>query len=377
MDSSQNHSESQDIKIPQAPDAELAILGALLLNGAIPESVRQRLKPSQFFVRSNRKMYEAELALDARGVALDPVQLCEELRKAGEIDEIGGYAYVSTLTDRAIRGDLDGHVALVIDAAEKRHLWTACMEGARAANNGHTPAEIRKILREAVGNAGEEPKDAKIDDLVVSWADFDAEQFPQGERIAFAAERGEIALLNALPNAGKTTLALIIALCLAIGRRFLPLVTEEKQRRVLYIDGETRRARLQRDLRTMTKDFSRKEAMAVGQNLQIICEAEILGESLALTRTDHLLQLSNDALRVKPDFIVIDTLASLCPVFNENDNAEQTRKVWRPLQKLARDCDAAILVLHHVGKRNEDSQTPERVYGGRGASASGGAARAV
>src|SRR5262249_27643798 len=47
------------------------------------------------------------------------------------------------------------------------------------------------------------------------------------------------------------------------------------------------------------------------------------------------------------------------------------------LQKLARDCDAAILVLHHVGKRSEDSQAPERVYRGRGASASGGAARAV
>src|SRR5262249_26063698 len=35
------------------------------------------------------------------------------------------------------------------------------------------------------------------------------------------------------------------------------------------------------------------------------------------------------------------------------------------------------LVLHHVGKRSEDSQSPERVYRGRGASASGGAARAV
>jgi hypothetical protein len=35
------------------------------------------------------------------------------------------------------------------------------------------------------------------------------------------------------------------------------------------------------------------------------------------------------------------------------------------------------LVLHHVGKRSEDSQTPESVYRGRGASAGGGAARAV
>ncbi len=111
--------------------------------------------------------------------------------------------------------------------------------------------------------------------------------------------------------------------------------------------------------------------------MHIVCEAEIDGESFSLTRKDHLLKFSQEALRVKPDLIVIDTLASLCPVFSENDNAEQQRSVWRPLQKLARDCDAAILVLHHVGKRSEDGQTSESVYRGRGASASGGAARAV
>lgn len=248
---------------------------------------------------------------------------------------------------------------------EPPDFWPSRPERSAAPSRESNAAELKK----ATGK--------ELTPIAVSWADFDAEQFMHGERIAFAAERGEIALMNALPNAGKTTLALIIALCLAIGRRFSPLVTEEKQRRVLYIDGETRRARLQRDLRTMTSDFSREEAMAVGENLHIICEAEIGEESLALTRNDHLIRLSKDALRVKPDLIVIDTLSSLCPVFNENDNAEQTRRVWRPLQKLARDCDAAILVLHHVGKRSEDSQAPERVYRGRGASASGGAARAV
>src|SRR5262245_2428424 len=94
-----------DVTIPQAPDAELAVLGALLLDQSISESTRARLKPSQFFVQSSRKIYEALLALDARGVKFDPVQLAEELRKAGVIDDVGGFAYVATLTDRAIRSD--------------------------------------------------------------------------------------------------------------------------------------------------------------------------------------------------------------------------------------------------------------------------------
>lgn len=217
----------------------------------------------------------------------------------------------------------------------------------------------------------------KPEKLAASWADFDLEEFPPGERIAFAVERGEVALLNSLPNAGKTTLALNAALCLAAGREFLPLVTGRTPRRVLYIDGETTRVRLQRDLRVMARDFSREEAMAVGRNLFVICEAELKAEPLALTRQDHLLLLSAEAVTLQPDFIVVDTLAALCPLVSENDNSEQGRKVWSPLRKLARDCNAAMLINHHVGKRAEDSQTPERVYRGRGASASGGAARAV
>jgi replicative DNA helicase len=366
-------------QIPQAPDSERAVLGGLLLNQSVPPATRERLTPAQIFLDSNRKIYEAMLGLDARGVILDPVQIAEELRSRGQLEEVGGLAYVSLLTDYAVRSEIEPHTDRVIEAASKRKLWVAASRAAEAANNGIGLNQILTSLRGAISEIEQAGEIGETDhtSLAVSWSDFYAEQFAQGEQIAFAVERGEIALINSLPNAGKTTLALNVAVSLAAGRSFSPVVIEAKERRVLYVDGETRRARLQRDLRRMTKDFSREEAIAVGQNLHVVCEAEIGGESLALTRTDHLLAISVDALRVKPDFIVIDTLSSLCPVFNENDNAEQQRKVWRPLQKLARDCDAAILVLHHVGKRSEDSQTPERVYRGRGASASGGAARAV
>ena len=374
-----NRHTEPEVVIPQAPDAELAILGGLLLDGRISEAAQKRLTPEMFFRYSNRKIFEAMLRLDARDVRLDPVVIAEELRQMGALDEVGGGKYISALMEYGIHGDADNHIALVVDADERRRVWTAAMEAARLAADGEG-IEAIKILRQVVadtdqtdGAAGNKPVA-----LAATWADFDAEEFPQGERIAFAVERGEIALLNALPNAGKTTLALNVALCLAAGREFLPLVTGRTPRQVLYVDGETTRRRLQRDLRVMTRGFSREEAILVGQNLHIICEADIKGDQLSLTRQDHLLALSAEALSIRPDFIVVDTLASLCPLVSENDNGEQGRKIWRPLQKLARDCDAAMLINHHVGKKSsEEGQTPERVYRGRGASASGGAARAV
>lgn len=76
--------------------------------------------------------------------------------------------------------------------------------------------------------------------------------------------------------------------------------------------------------------------------------------------------------------IIFDTMASLFHVFNENDNAEQNRRIWRPLQKLARQSEATILVTHHIGKRqSEEGGTPDKMYLGRGASSSAASARAV
>jgi len=233
--------------------------------------------------------------------------------------------------------------------------------------------------REHIGQngTGKQPTPKKVQRLASTWADFEREEFVEGERIAFGVERGEVALLVSLPNAGKTTLTLNVAISLCLGRTFGAIAEGGKARRVLYVDGETRRARLQRDIRRMVYPFSSDSREQLREQLALVCEAEIEGESLSLTKTSHFLQLTLEATEFKPDLIVIDTMASLCPVYSENDNAEQQRKVWRPLQKMAREADAAILVIHHVGKRTEDGQSPERVYRGRGASASGAFARAV
>lgn len=371
--------QQAETAVPHAPDSERAIIGSLLLDTSLIPAARERLKPKFFYLPSNRLCFEAVLGLTERGVTLDPTQLVEELRSRGTLEQVGGVAYVAQFTDYAIRSDFDGHCQTVIEKNVRRMAWVLLSRLAEDTNTARPIEEILDSVRDLFAEAESRLERARPHEsrLATSWAEFEAESFTPGERIAFAVERGEAALVNALPNAGKTTLSLNAAVSLAAGRAFAPVVTEARERRVLYVDGETRRARLQRDLRTMTARFSREECMAVGRNLHLICEAEIGTESIALTRPDHWQKFAKAALQAKPDFIVIDTMASLCPVFNENDNAEQQRRIWTPVQKLARDCNAALLMLHHVGKRSEDSQSPESVYRGRGASAGGGFARAV
>lgn len=144
---------TEEIKIPQAPDAEKAVVGICMLEGRVSESVRARLRPEAFFAPSNRKIYEAELALDEGGVKLDPIQVTEQLRKMGALDQIGGYVDIDALMLRAVRGELDNAVNLVAEAALKRKLYVASARAAEAASNGHTPEQVVELLRQVVEDA--------------------------------------------------------------------------------------------------------------------------------------------------------------------------------------------------------------------------------
>src|SRR5262245_39786748 len=80
----------QSEQIPQAPDSERAILSWLLLDseGSLIVKARERLKPSQIFTWSHREIYQSLLALDERNLAIDPIQLTEELRARGTLDQV-------------------------------------------------------------------------------------------------------------------------------------------------------------------------------------------------------------------------------------------------------------------------------------------------
>lgn len=212
--------------------------------------------------------------------------------------------------------------------------------------------------------------------LVTSWGEFSTTKFPEVENILLGLERGEVGMLIAATNIGKTTLALNVALQLAAGGEFLPIAkAPENGLKVLYIDGETRKARLQRDIHVMQKYFNKSEKELVKKNLHIICDAEIDGFQLNLSDQKHMQIVKREVCRFEPDLIVVDTLACLFDLQSENDNAEVSKRVMKPLAGLAKDTNTAILLLHHVGKQSEDAQAGVKAYRGRGASASGGASR--
>ena len=252
-------------------------------------------------------------------------------------------------------------------------LYINLESGAYGCQKGCDAVAIRRAL-----GLPEQPQSRNREQSVSSWRDFSAKAFEIREKIVAELEVGEVGVVFASTDVGKTTLALNLSLMLAAAGTFEPLVEpKEGGRRVLYIDGESRKARLQADIRLMLRDWDDGENSLVDQNLYLACDTSLEGEQLDLTKRKHWKWLEDEAAQVKPALIVLDTMVSLFSLNNENDNSEVSRKVMRPLSKLASDTGAAILLLHHIGKLSEDAQAGTKAYRGRGASAIGAAARMV
>src|SRR6476661_4260272 len=76
---------------PHNLDAEESLLGAMMLSReAITAAVEARLDAADFYKPAHGIVFEAALALHARGEPVDPVSMAEELRRSGQLEGLGG-----------------------------------------------------------------------------------------------------------------------------------------------------------------------------------------------------------------------------------------------------------------------------------------------
>jgi hypothetical protein len=194
--------------------------------------------------------------------------------------------------------------------------------------------------------------------------EFLSQSFEAKETVCFEAGRGDLAMLAARTNGGKSTLLRNCLLSLAVGREFAPFVPRQRPRRVMLLDFEADEADLQRDLATMTRGFSAIDHEFLGENFMLVPRGMIGGEMLQLNYHFNFVRSLIQAHLI--EVIVIDNISSAFSLYDENSNAEVTRKVVKPLLKLASASGAAVVFAHHIGKASEASR--EDVYLSRGAS---------
>ena len=106
---------------PQAPELEMAVLGALMLEKDALTSVIDLLKAESFYKEAHKKIYEAILRLFDKSEPIDQLTVVQELREMGAIEAAGGVHYVASLTARVnSAANVEYHARIVTEAAIKR-----------------------------------------------------------------------------------------------------------------------------------------------------------------------------------------------------------------------------------------------------------------
>ena len=83
---------------PQSIDAEMAVLGSMLLDRESISQAVETLDAGYFYKEAHKRIYSAILKLFDENKGVDIVTLTEELRRSGSLDAAGGPAYITAVS---------------------------------------------------------------------------------------------------------------------------------------------------------------------------------------------------------------------------------------------------------------------------------------
>jgi replicative DNA helicase len=129
--------------LPHNLEAERSVLGAILLHNDAFNLAAEVIDAQDFFRDAHRRIFDKMVRLAERGDAIDLVTLKEELGRSGDLDEVGGPAYITALVDGVPRSTNVEHYARIIkEKATLRNLIFSANKILTNAYAGEDEAEV-------------------------------------------------------------------------------------------------------------------------------------------------------------------------------------------------------------------------------------------
>jgi len=371
-------SEILDRLPPQNLDAEKGVLGSLLLDPNLCDDVALILRADDFYADANQKLYARILAMHDEGSRIDATLLVERLTQAGDLEAVGGPAYLAeVLHSVPYAANAVYYAEIVRDKATLRALIHASTEILRDAY------EPTLEPRELVSRAEEQifaVHDQRSTDQIITIQDLLVEAFdridkrlehkegvgvPTGfqdlDNLTGGLHDSELVVLAARPSMGKTALATNIAEYVTIEANVptlfvsLEMARLELAQRMLCSQGRIdankfRSGYLSKEDRTKLIEASAKlgkASMYVDDTPARTC-TEIAACARRLKRKKGL------------GLIVIDYLQLIQPDDPRDPRQEQVAKMARRLKGLARELKIPVLCLAQLNRQTEQGKETHR-----------------
>jgi replicative DNA helicase len=215
--------------LPHNLEAERSVLGAILVHNDAFNLAAQVIDSNDFYRDAHRRIFDKMVALNERHDAIDFVTLKEELAKAGQLDEVGGPAYIASLADGVPRATNVEYYAKIVK--EKSTLRNLIYAANKILTNAYEADQESDIILDEAESAIFAVADDRLKAGFVPMRDLVKESFPKIEQL-FEQKRlitgvptgfvdldemtrglqgGDLVIIAARPSMGKTSLVLNIA----------------------------------------------------------------------------------------------------------------------------------------------------------------------
>ena len=372
---------------PANEAAEQALLGALLVNNNAIDRVSDFLSADHFYFAGHSQIYTACIRLREQQRTADAVTLKTYLEQDGDLQAVGGAAYLADLqasvvsvlnvedyarmvydlflrrqlidlgeeiVNDAYRSDLDLEAVDQVHGAEEK-LYSLASEG-----------EFRKdfepfadVLSRAIDNASQAlNRDTHLTGATTGLVDLD--------RMLGGLQRSDLVILAARPSMGKTSLATNIAF--NTGRAFLnsggkegavvgffslEMSSEQLATRILSEESEVPSERIRKG------DFPKKDFVRLVEASNLIHKVPMfIDDTAGLTVS----ALRTRAMRLKRQhqlgLIVVDYLQLMRTGGNsrQENRVQEISEITRGLKMIAKDLDMPVLALSQLSRQVEQRE---------------------
>ncbi|NPV06340.1 MAG: replicative DNA helicase [Anaerolineae bacterium] len=358
---------------PQNVEAEQSVLGSILIDPDAIIRVAPFLRPDDFYREAHAIIYAAILALHERREPADFVTLSDELERRGQLDQVGGAAYLTTLLNSvptAIHIEHYAHIVernstlrRLIDAASRIAGLAYDSEEADANEVVDRAEQIlfsiseRRLSRELVPI--QEVLRAYYERIGYLYA-HQGEMIgvPSGfaklDRLLGGMQRSDLLILAARPGVGKTSLLLGIAA--AAARRFrqrvaifsLEMSNEQIVQRLVAADTGIESQRL-RTGRLTAEEWPRLEhSVSSLAGLSVFMD-----DTPALTTSEFRTKCRRLAAEHGVDLITVDYLQLMQGDHRTENRVQEISAISRTLKQVARELNVPVLAASQLSRAVE------------------------
>jgi len=363
---------------PQALDAEMAVLGSMLIEQDAVDRALDILKPENFYKSAHQKVFSAICALAARGQAVDTITVTEELKRNGTLSEIGGESYLSELIGKvSTAAHIEHYAQIVYDTALVRELIrvsTSTVESCYTQSDD--PGELIDKAQEKLF-ALSQKQDIKG---FVSSKDLSGEVMQMIEKLIIdknpikgvptgftefdlktgGLRKSDLIILAARPSQGKTAMALNIAYHAAVTCKIpVAIFSLEMGRHSIYQRMVCTAAQAELYL-VNTGMFKKERWRDLAREIHKLGEASLyIDDSPALSITDIRVRsrrLANDLKKQGKELglVIIDYMQLIRSSKKVENRQQEVSEISRMLKELARTLNVPVMALSQLNRRTED-----------------------